>query len=85
MHGSNTRLGVWLFFVYSLLYAGFVLLAAFSPESMEVAPLAGVNLAIWFGFGLIFAALLLALVYGWACRPIDRRSADRSLGAGDRP
>jgi hypothetical protein len=34
---------------------------------MERTPFAGVNLAIWYGFGLIVAAIFLALVYGWAC------------------
>ena len=47
-----------------LLYGGFVLLNAFWPEIMEYTPLAGVNLAIWYGFGLIVAALVLALIYG---------------------
>jgi uncharacterized membrane protein (DUF485 family) len=63
----TTRIGLGLFGVYLVLYGGFVLLAAFSPETMEATPLAGVNLAIWYGFGLIVAAILLALVYGWAC------------------
>jgi uncharacterized membrane protein (DUF485 family) len=63
----TSRIGLSLFAVYSLLYGGFVLLAAFSPETMEATPLAGVNLAIWYGFGLILAAIVLALVYGWAC------------------
>jgi uncharacterized membrane protein (DUF485 family) len=49
-------------------YGGFVLLAAFSPDSLAVLPWAGVNLAIWYGFALIIVALVLALVYGWACR-----------------
>jgi uncharacterized membrane protein (DUF485 family) len=74
MQHRNARLGLWLFGLYLLLYAGFVLLAAFSPTTMERTPLAGVNLAIWYGFGLIFAALLLALVYGWLCRPGEHNS-----------
>ena len=63
----NSRVGLVLFGVYLLLYGGFVYLAAFSPETMEAKPLAGVNLAIWYGFGLIGAAFVLALVYGCAC------------------
>ena len=57
-----------------VLYGGFVLLAAFSPDVMEATPLAGVNLAIWYGFGLIVAAIVLALVYGWVCRVGTPRS-----------
>jgi len=66
--GSNVRLGLALFAIYLLLYGSFVLLAAFAPKLMEKTPLAGVNLAVWYGFGLIVAALVLALVYGWICR-----------------
>ena len=73
----NTRIGLSLFGVYLLLYGGFVVLAAFWPDLMETTPLAGVNLAIWYGFGLIVAAIVLALIYGWACRPDTRRSRVR--------
>jgi uncharacterized membrane protein (DUF485 family) len=80
-----TRLGLTLFAVYLALYTGFVLLAAFAPELMEVAPLAGVNVAIWYGFGLIVAAIVLALVYGWACGPSQRPPDSDVDPAGDRP
>ena len=65
MHSRNTPLGLALFAVYLLLYGGFVGLSAFSPQTMEATPLWGVNLAVLYGFGLIVAALVLALVYGW--------------------
>jgi uncharacterized membrane protein (DUF485 family) len=61
---NHGKLGLSLFAVYLLLYGGFVFLNAFFPDSMEYTPLAGVNLAIWYGFGLIFAAFGLALIYG---------------------
>jgi uncharacterized membrane protein (DUF485 family) len=64
----NTRQGLVLFFVYLVLYGGFVLINAFAPETMEKTPLAGVNLAILSGFGLILAAFLLAVIYGLLCR-----------------
>ena len=68
MHKRNARYGLWLFAIYLAFYGGFVLLAAFAPATMERLPLAGVNLAIWYGFGLIVLALVLALFYGWLCR-----------------
>jgi uncharacterized membrane protein (DUF485 family) len=74
----NTRLGLVLFFVYLALYAGFVLLAAFSPTTLERTPLAGVNLAIWYGFGLIAAALLLALLYGLLCQTSEPASSPKT-------
>jgi len=64
----NARIGLVLFTVYLLFYGGFVFLNAFSPESMEATPVAGVNLAILYGFGLIAAAFVMAVIYGWLCR-----------------
>jgi uncharacterized membrane protein (DUF485 family) len=85
MSNGTTRLGLALFAVYLVLYSGFVLLAAFAPEWMDVTPLAGVNLAVWYGFGLIAVAIVLALIYGWASglsKPGSRHELD---SAGDRP
>jgi uncharacterized membrane protein (DUF485 family) len=83
MQTRNSRLGLALFAVYLLFYGGFVLLAAFSPDSLAVLPFRGVNLAIWYGFGLIVLALVLALIYGWVCRvEVDSKSADRDLPGG---
>jgi len=76
MQTRNARLGLVLFTVYLLLYGGFVMLNAFRPQIMETTPLAGINLAIWYGFGLIAAALILALAYGWLCRPSAGREDD---------
>jgi uncharacterized membrane protein (DUF485 family) len=64
----RARLGLILFAIYCALYAGFMLLNVFAPALMETTPFAGVNLAILYGFGLIIAALVLALVYAWLCR-----------------
>jgi uncharacterized membrane protein (DUF485 family) len=85
MPNATTRLGLTLFAAYLALYTGFVLLAAFAPQLMEVAPLAGVNVAIWYGFGLIVAAIVMAMVYGWACGPSERRLDSKNEPAGDRP
>lgn len=77
MQARNTRWGLTLFAVYLAFYSGFVLLAAFSPETLALLPLAGVNLAIWYGFALIVVAVLLALIYGWACRTDNDAPGDR--------
>ena len=68
METRNARVGFVLFVVYSLFYGGFVFLNAFAADVMEMTPIAGVNLAILYGIGLIVAALVLALVYGFLCR-----------------
>jgi uncharacterized membrane protein (DUF485 family) len=81
--GSNVRLGLVLFAIYLLLYGGFVLLAAFAPKFMEQTPFAGVNLAVWYGFGLIVAALVLALLYGCICRTNAPREEGGQAAGGD--
>ncbi len=72
----NSRLGLLLFFVYLLLYVGFVLLSALLPAALEWRPFGGLNLALIYGFGLILAALALAFVYGMLARvaPADEAS-----------
>lgn len=64
MVSRTSRLGLVLFSVYLLLYGGFVLINSFAPAVMEVIPFAGINLAVLYGFGLIVAAIILALIYG---------------------
>jgi uncharacterized membrane protein (DUF485 family) len=64
----NTRMGVILFVVYVAFYGGFMALSAFWPEVMSVPALGGVNLAVVYGFALIAAALVLALLYMRVCR-----------------
>lgn len=71
MNSRNSRIGLILFLLYSLLYGGFVLLNTFSPVTMESTPLWGVNVAILYGFGLIVAAFLFALLYGFLCGPTE--------------
>ena len=80
MQTHNARLGLVLFFIYVILYGGFVFLNAFAAETMEATPLAGVNLAILYGFGLILAALVLALIYGWMAK-----SEEAPANREDRP
>jgi uncharacterized membrane protein (DUF485 family) len=59
----NTRTALYLFAVYVVFYVCFMLLSAFRPEFMAQPVLAGVNLAVVFGFVLILLALALALLY----------------------
>jgi len=64
----NRRMGVILFVVYVAFYGGFMALSAFWPEAMSVPALGGANLAVVYGFALIAAALVLALLYMRVCR-----------------
>lgn len=69
----NARVGLVLFFIYLALYASFVAVSVFWPGAMEIRPWRGVNLAILWGFGLIAAAMVLALGYSWICRKAPGR------------
>ncbi len=75
----NARLGLIFFCVYLALYLGFVLVNTFSPQTMETTPIAGVNLSVSYGFLLIVAAFVLAMIYGLLCRsgnePKDREGS----------
>jgi uncharacterized membrane protein (DUF485 family) len=64
---ANARSGLVLFFIYLAAYAGFMGLSAFAPQVMGVPVLAGVNLAITYGMGLIVGALVVAAIYMWLC------------------
>lgn len=59
----NTRIGLILFAVYVVFYGGYMVISAFWPEVMSWDVLAGVNLAVTYGFALIGIALVLALIY----------------------
>ncbi len=63
----NARHGLSLFAIYLVIYGSYVGINAFAPEIMERS-IGGVTLAIYSGFGLIIAAFVLALIYGWLCR-----------------
>ena len=64
----NSRYGLILFVIYLVFYGGFMGLSAFEPQLMSKTPFGGVNLAILYGFGLIVAALVLAVIYMVLCR-----------------
>src|SRR5436305_14189452 len=87
---ANARAGLILFFIYLAFYAGFMGLAAFAPQAMGRPMLAGVNLAITYGMGLIVGALVIAALYMWACarnaRLYGERGAlaSRSVGGPNR-
>jgi len=77
---GNARIGLWLFGIYCFLYAGFVGITAFSFKTMA-EPIVGVDLAIIWGIGLIVAALLLAVVYMFLCKPENEQPQGSDEGA----
>jgi uncharacterized membrane protein (DUF485 family) len=65
---AGGALRFWLFGLYLACYLAFTILTAFDRPLMASAPFGGANLAVLSGFGLIAAALALALLYWWLCR-----------------
>ena len=73
----KTRLGVWMFAIYSLFYAGFVAINLTAPQAMGMTVVAGLNLATVFGIALIVGALIEALVYDALCRRKEAELEDK--------
>jgi uncharacterized membrane protein (DUF485 family) len=78
----NTRLGLRLFLLYALFYLAFVLVNAFAPAWGEWKVIAGLNLAVTWGFALIVFAFVLALIYGVLCgRGVGNSPSDSPTAA----
>ena len=78
----HARYGLILFVIYVLFYAAFVYLSAFQLDVMK-KEIGGVTLAVLYGFGLIVAAFVLALVYMLLCRSTGAGDAGDASGARD--
>jgi uncharacterized membrane protein (DUF485 family) len=72
----KSRLGIWMFFCYLVVYVIFVAINVGNPLLMERIVWRGLNLATVYGFALIVIALLQALVYDAFCRSRERSMAD---------
>ena len=73
LSARNSRTGLWLFAVYLAAYILLVGMAAYAPGMMGRETPLGPNVAIVYGFGLIFGAVLLAMAYMFLCK----RNADQ--------
>ncbi|MFN5418344.1 MAG: DUF485 domain-containing protein [Flavobacteriia bacterium] len=67
----KAKLGVKLFFVYTFIYAGFVVIGLLKPEWMGMELLAGQNVAIVYGFALIILAIIMGFVYNYFCSKLE--------------
>lgn len=68
----KTKLGISMFFVYTIVYAIFVGINSVSPSTMETIVL-GQTLAVVYGFGLIILAFVMAIVYNHFCTAAEAR------------
>lgn len=69
----KAQIGLVLFVVYGLVYAGFVAINTFSPKTMSETIIFDLNLAVIYGFGLIFLALVMGLIYNAVCTHYEKQ------------
>ncbi|MEA1912051.1 MAG: hypothetical protein U9N32_10340 [Spirochaetota bacterium] len=74
------KLGIKMFIVYGILYAGFVAINALIPGKMEMRTLFGLNLAVFYGFSLIIFAIISGLIYNHFCTKEENKQ--RSMEEG---
>ena len=75
----KTRLGVWMFIIYCVVYAGFVFTNVVSEgKAMQIIVFLGLNLAVVYGMGLIVLALVMALIYNFMCTKKETELAGTS-------
>ncbi|MCO5285941.1 MAG: DUF485 domain-containing protein [Chitinophagaceae bacterium] len=64
---KKARLGIRFFFLYLIVYGGFVAIGVLNYELLAVEVFRGINLAVFYGFGLIVLAVLLGVWYNFLC------------------
>lgn len=67
----KAKLGVKMFVVYTLVYAGFVTIGLTKPELMGLELFGGQNMAIVYGFGLIVLAIIMGFIYNYFCTKME--------------
>ena len=69
---KKTKLGITLFFVYSIIYAIFVAIGVIDYKIMGNIVLGNQNLAVVYGFALILLAIIMGLIYNWICTKYEK-------------
>ncbi|MCL4385906.1 MAG: DUF485 domain-containing protein [Actinobacteria bacterium] len=69
----KSKIGIWMFLVYLVVYAVFIIINVVNPEIMGI-DIGKLNLAIVFGFGLILLALIMALIYNALCGWVEEKA-----------
>lgn len=70
---KKTKLGIWLFIAYTIVYAIFVAIGVVNFEAMSNLVLGEQNLAVVYGFGLIVLAIIMGLIYNWLCTGYENK------------
>jgi uncharacterized membrane protein (DUF485 family) len=78
---QKSKLGVRLFFVYLICYAGFVTIGVFNYELLSTTVFYGLNLAVTYGIGLIVFAVILGIIYNAYCTRYEDEAEKSEGGA----
>lgn len=76
---KKAKLGVKMFFAYTLVYSGFVVIGLTKPELMGFKLISGQNLAIIYGFGLIVLAIVMGFIYNYFCTKMEDKMNKTNL------
>jgi uncharacterized membrane protein (DUF485 family) len=69
----KAKLGIILFFVYLIIYAGFVFIGTVYPHVLGFKVISGLNLAYVYGMGLIVLAGVMGLIYNFFCTRFENK------------
>jgi len=69
----KTKLGIILFFIYLIIYAGFVFIGTVYPQVLGFKVISGLNLAYVYGMGLIVLAGVMGLIYNFFCTRFENK------------
>ena len=67
----KSRLGVVMFVIYTIVYAGFIYINVWDSKVMKIS-VGSLNVAIVYGFVLIVLALVLAIIYNHICTNAEK-------------
>ena len=67
----KTRLGIWMFVLYTIVYGIFVAIGVANYEAMKIIVFGDLNLAVAYGIGLIVLAIIMGLIYNMRCTKIE--------------
>lgn len=80
---KKTKLGLIMFFIYTIIYASFIIINVRFPKLMSL-DIGSLNLAIVYGFGLILIALAQAVIYNHICtRAEEKMEAENKATSGE--
>lgn len=73
--GFKTKLGLVMIAIYTVVYFAFIIIAVTNPQIMA-QDVGSLTLAIAYGFGIIILAIIMALIYNFACSRREKNGGE---------